>query len=110
MNTSRSSCSPLGRIDAKFIKNSIDPIEFYQRELSRQFSPRLLTGWVDGGLCSFHDDRRAGSFWVNLDNGAFKCFSCDASGGDIIAFRMREDGITFPAALRSLTDEYGVRT
>lgn len=109
MNTSSTSRSRRGRLDSDRVKECIDPIDFYQNELSRDFSPRKLEGWADGGLCPFHNDRRAGSFWVNLDNGAFKCFSCNASGGDIIAFRMRDDGITFPAALRFLADEYGVR-
>lgn len=32
-------------------------------------------------LCPFHDDRHAGSFYVNPKTGWYKCFACDASGG-----------------------------
>ena len=97
-------------IDARDVKESIDPIDFYQTELSRSFSPRKLAGSVDGGLCPFHDDQRVGSFKVNLGNGAFKCFSCGASGGDIIDFRMQRDGLSFRDALTSLAEQYGVGT
>ena len=43
-------------LDARYIKACIDPIDFYLGELTREFSPRKLAGWVDGGLCPFHDD------------------------------------------------------
>lgn len=32
-------------------------------------------------LCPFHDDKHAGSFYVNPSTGWYKCFACDASGG-----------------------------
>ena len=94
---------------ARQVKELIDPIDFFQRELTRDFSPRQLHGWVDGGLCPFHDDAHVGTFVVNLDHGAFSCFECNASGVDVIAFRMMKDCIPFHSAVASLADQYGVR-
>jgi DNA primase len=65
-------------------------------------------GWVDGGLCPFHADEHRGNFRVNIDTGAFRCFSCGVGGGDIIAFLMKRDGLSFPEALRKLADDWGV--
>lgn len=90
------------------VKEEIDPIDFFQRELTRHFSPRKLHGWVDGGPCPFHDDASLGAFVVNLDYGAFNCFECDASGVDVIAFRMMKDRTPYHSTVASLADEYGV--
>ena len=89
------------------LKSSIPPVVFYAAEL-RQFHPSRQTGWVDGGLCPFHDDRRPGSFYVNLDSGAFTCFSCGAKGGDTIAFVMQRYELTFPEAVEYLSQRWGV--
>lgn len=89
------------------VKYYISPIEFYRTELPTMSRPHRGE-WRDGGLCPFHDDRRAGSFRVNLDNGAFNCFSCGTKGGDIIAFIQQRDGLSFPEALNKLTNEWGL--
>ncbi|MCP4355736.1 MAG: hypothetical protein GY793_08945, partial [Proteobacteria bacterium] len=34
----------------------------------------------------FHADKKAGSFYINARNGAFKCHSCGAKGGSLLAF------------------------
>jgi len=52
-------------------------------------------------LCPFHDDRRP-SLRVNIRTGAFRCFSCGAKGGDIVAFHRLKYGLGFRAALRDL--------
>ena len=73
------------------LKASLPPVTFFSEEVE-QFTPRREQGWVNTGLCPFHPDTRPGSFSVNLDSGAFRCFSCGAAGGDIIAFyRLRYD-------------------
>ena len=90
------------------LKARINPIDFYQTELTREFRPRRQAGWVVGGLCPFHDDNNPGSFHVNLDGGAFKCFRCEAKGGDIIAFRQLRDGLTFSEAVYSLINQGGL--
>ena len=95
------------RPDIQAIKSAITPADFYQQELPDM--PRTQKGgWRDGGLCPFHSDNRAGSFRLNLDAGAYLCFSCGAKGGDIIAFTMQRDGLTFPEALQRLAEDWGV--
>ena len=89
------------------IKTHIPPADFYHAELLAMPLPRG-SGWRDGGLCPFHADKHAGSFRVNLETGAFTCFSCGAKGGDIIAFIQQRDGMSFPEAVQKLTDEWGI--
>ncbi len=89
------------------IKSYIPPAEFYRIELPVMPSPRG-GGWRDGGLCPFHPDKHAGSFRVNLETGAFTCFSCGTKGGDIIAFIQQRDGLSFPEAVQKLSNEWGL--
>lgn len=89
------------------IKANIPPADFYRAELPGMPSPRG-GGWRNGGLCPFHDDNHAGSFYVNLSTGAHVCFSCGSKGGDIIAFIRQRDGLSFPAALQKLLNEWGL--
>lgn len=58
------------------------------------------------GLCPFHDESTP-SFSVNADRGLFYCFGCQA-GGDVFAFVMKRDSLTFPEAVRMLAERYGV--
>lgn len=89
------------------VKAYIPPADFYRAELPAMPPPRG-GGWRDGGLCVFHADNSAGSFRVNLDTGAFCCFSCGAKGADIIAFTQLRDGLSFPETLNKLSNEWGV--
>ena len=89
------------------VKAYIPPNNFYQAELPTMPPPRGRV-WCDGGLCPFHPDKHSGSFWVNLENGAFTCFSCGTKGGDIIAFTQQRDGLSFPEAVQKLTDDWGL--
>lgn len=89
------------------VKAYIPPADFYRAELPAMPPPRG-GGWRDGGLCIFHADNHTGSFRVNLETGAFCCFSCGAKGSDIIAFIQQRDGLSFPEALCKLSDEWGV--
>jgi hypothetical protein len=88
------------------VKRSIPPARFYRCELPDMPHGRA-GGWVDGGLCPFHADSQAGSFRVNLDTGAFRCFSCGAHGGDVLAFALQRHGGTFPETLARLAREWG---
>jgi DNA primase len=88
------------------IKTTISPAEFYLHEIPSMPTPRRSAGWVDGGFCPFHDDRHKGNFRVNLSTGSFKCFSCGAGGGDIIAFQMRRGDLTFREALESFSHDW----
>ena len=91
------------------LKRHIPPLDFYSRELTAIASSIRTEGWVCGGICPFHADKRTGSFRVNLCTGGFKCFSCGASGGDIIDFAQRRHGFSFSRALEYLMREFGVQ-
>lgn len=94
--------------DAASIKSRIAPHDFYLRaQLLDRFKDKSR-GWAEAGLCPFHDDNSAGSFWIHLESGAYKCFSCNAIGGNVIAFTMAKYGLTFYEALIQLTNEWGV--
>ncbi|NOV28588.1 hypothetical protein DDY07_02305 [Methylomonas sp. ZR1] len=43
---------------------------------------------------------------LNTQTGGFKCFSCGAAGGDVIAFEQKRHGLTFPEALEKLAREW----
>ncbi|NOY91132.1 MAG: DNA primase [Deltaproteobacteria bacterium] len=58
------------------------------------------------GLCPFHNEKTP-SFNVHAARGFFHCFGCKASG-DVFAFLMRIDGVSFPDAVRSLAERAGV--
>ncbi|PKH42847.1 DNA primase [Nocardioides alpinus] len=58
------------------------------------------------GLCPFHDEKTP-SFNVNPARQFFHCFGCQ-EGGDVIAFIMKVDGLTFTEAVERLGEKYGV--
>jgi DNA primase len=94
------------RLDADSLKCAIRPTEFYALKLPDMPTPKQAR-WNNGGLCPFHDDRKPKTFYVNVDTGAFKCFSCGSSGGDIISFVQLRHGLSFREALQKLADEWG---
>ena len=94
------------KLIAETIKRQLSPLEFYKSEIDL-FANRA-NGWVDGGLCPFHNDSRAGNFRVNLEFGGYCCFSCGAKGSDVISFIQLRDGLSFPETLRYLNETYGV--
>jgi len=57
-------------------------------------------GWKSA-VCPFHDDTRP-SLRVRLDRGAFRCMSCEAHGGDVLAFHMKRYGLSFIDAAKAL--------
>ena len=59
------------------------------------------------GLCPFHDEKTP-SFNVNPARQFFHCFGC-GEGGDVIAFVMKVDGLTFTEAVERLAEKYGVQ-
>ena len=58
------------------------------------------------GLCPFHDERTP-SFKVNPLDKLYYCFSCEASG-DVFRFVEEKEGLSFPEAVETLADRYGV--
>lgn len=53
-------------------------------------------------LCPLHDETHA-SFTCS-DEGAFKCFSCGASGSSLIDFHKAKFGMNFKEAITDLTN------
>jgi DNA primase len=58
------------------------------------------------GLCPFHDEKSP-SLNVRPSNGTFHCFGCGV-GGDVIAFVMQLDHLSFVEAVERLADRVGV--
>jgi DNA primase len=57
------------------------------------------------GLCPFHDEKTP-SFHVTPSKGFFHCFGCQ-TGGDVIAFVMKIDHLTFSETVEKLADRIG---
>ncbi len=58
------------------------------------------------GLCPFHQERTP-SFIVFPESQSYHCFGCGA-GGDVLAFLMQQDNLTFGEALQLLARRAGV--
>ncbi len=58
------------------------------------------------GLCPFHSEKTP-SFYVNESKRFFHCFGCGTSG-DIFAFLMKHDNLSFAEAARLLAKRYGI--
>lgn len=58
------------------------------------------------GLCPFHNEKTP-SFTVSPSKGIFKCFGCGEAGSGI-DFLMKHEHLTYPQALKSLAEKYGI--
>jgi len=58
------------------------------------------------GLCPFHGEKSP-SFTVSPSRQLFHCFGCGA-GGNLFTFLMKLEGLTFPEAVRSLSQRIGL--
>jgi DNA primase len=74
-----------------------NPAEYF-REQGLKLTGR---GEWKSAVCPFHNDTRP-SLRVRLDTGAFRCMSCGAKGGDVLAFHMRRHGLLFIEAAKAL--------
>jgi DNA primase len=83
------------------IRNRADIVSLVSRYVELKQAGR---NWK--GLCPFHNEKTP-SFNVNSDRQIFHCFGCQ-EGGDVIAFLMKHDGLSFPEAARSLAGELGI--
>ncbi len=79
--------------------------------------PRLLAHWLPGGRRSGREyvcrnptrnDRRPGSFSINMQTGQWADFACDDRGGDPVSLRAYLDGCTQGEALQRLAQDLGV--
>ena len=57
-------------------------------------------------LCPFHDEKTP-SFFVFPDRQSWRCFGC-GSGGDLVSFVQKREGIDFSEALKMLAERAGV--
>lgn len=70
-------------------------------------------GWSNRVLCPFHNDNSSPNFFVNLENGSFKCQACKA-GGSVFDFWLlingysKDDKTNFKNALIGLATEAGI--
>jgi DNA primase len=58
------------------------------------------------GLCPFHPEKTP-SFSVNPEKQIFHCFGCGV-GGNVFTFVQRQEGVSFPEAVRVLAKRAGV--
>jgi DNA primase len=58
------------------------------------------------GLCPFHSEKTP-SFTVSPDKQIFYCFGC-GEGGNVFSFVMKQEGLTFPEAVKHLARRYGI--
>jgi DNA primase len=58
------------------------------------------------GLCPFHGEKTP-SFHVDEQKGLFHCFGCQA-GGDVYAFLIMKEAMSFPEAVRHLAGRSGI--
>lgn len=58
------------------------------------------------GLCPFHKEKTR-SFSVNATHGYFYCFGCHEKG-DVFAFVMKLESVSFPEAVRSVAAKCGI--
>jgi len=71
-------------------------------EVISQYYPLKRSGQNYKALCPFHSEKTP-SFMISPQKQIFHCFGCGA-GGDIFSFIMRQEGLTFPEAVRFLAE------
>ena len=59
-------------------------------------------------LCPFHSERTP-SFVIYPDTGNSHCFGSCAEGGDVIAFLMKQENLSFAEALENLANRAGIK-
>src|SRR5512140_830513 len=85
------------------IKDRIDIIDVVSETVKRKKSGRTYTGF-----CPFHANSRTPSFVVWPETGTWKCFGACNTGGDVITYVMKRDGLEFKDALSELGRKAGI--
>jgi DNA primase len=89
------------RADVQAIKERVDVIDLISRYVSLSKS-----GANFKGRCPFHKDDTP-SMVVNAEKGLWHCFGC-GEGGDVIAFLMKIERLSFIEAVKRLAAEVGM--
>jgi DNA primase len=82
-------------------RNRIDDV------VGEYVSLRRAGGGALKGLCPFHDEKTP-SFNVRATHGTFHCFGC-GEGGDVIAFLMKIDHLSFVESVERLAERSGIQ-
>ena len=83
------------------IKNAADIVDIVSETVALK-----KAGQNHIGLCPFHSEKTP-SFTVSPTKQIFHCFGCGA-GGNVFRFLMKQQGFSFPEAVRLLARRYGV--
>lgn len=83
------------------VKEAADIVEVISLHTELKRSGERFTG-----LCPFHDERTP-SFSVDAREKLYYCFGCGV-GGDVIKFVREKDGLSFPEAVETLAERFGV--
>ncbi|MBL8023573.1 MAG: DNA primase [Elusimicrobia bacterium] len=85
------------------IKSALDPLL-----VVREAVPSLKqSGSRWKGNCPFHNERTP-SFYFQPEKGLWHCFGACQEGGDILAFVMKLEGLSFAEAIRELAHRTGI--
>ncbi|MBF0563784.1 MAG: DNA primase [Nitrospirae bacterium] len=76
-------------------------------EVISQYVQLKKAGSTYKGLCPFHAEKTP-SFTVNPQKQVFHCFGC-GTGGDILAFLMKQERVNFFEAMQLLAERVGVK-
>ena len=84
------------------IKSRLDIVQYISRTV-----PLKRAGRVYKACCPFHSEKTP-SFTVDPQRQSWRCFGACATGGDVFAFAMRQQGWTFAETLQELGKLTGV--
>jgi CHC2 zinc finger len=82
-----------------FDRNRMQPVADYYQPIFGDLRFNA-SGWAQV-RCVFHEDGHA-SLSIHRQRGAFRCFACNARGGDVLAFEILRSGVDFKSAARAL--------
>ena len=75
-------------------------------QVVQEYVPLKRAGTTYKGLCPFHSEKTP-SFQVHPEKGFFHCFGCGV-GGDVFKFLELHEKLSFPEAVKTLAQKFGV--